>query len=132
MTDHQSVELGPHSTRSFSNAFDRLQRAPGLEALEAKLAQPWLAPLASVAFLVVLTALVFRHQVFQGWTFPWDFQSTPVTTPAFVADTFGRGNPLSWTPFVASGFPRLSIRRPACTSRSGGCLACSTSPWCSG
>jgi hypothetical protein len=69
------------------------------------LAKPWLAPLASVVFLVVLTALIFRHQVFDSWTFPWDFFSTPTTTPAFVADTFGRGHPLSWTPFVASGFP---------------------------
>jgi hypothetical protein len=80
-------------------------QASWAERLQSKLARPWLAPLFSAVFLVVLTALIFRHQVFGGWSFPWDFESTPTTTPAFVADTFGRGNPLSWTPFVASGFP---------------------------
>jgi len=108
MTKHQfesPTELGPGSTRSVPNALARLHQARGAERLQSKLAQPWLAPLSSVVFLVVLTALIFHHQVFEGWTFPWDFFSTPTTTPAFVADTFGRGHPLSWTPFVASGFP---------------------------
>ncbi len=108
MTKHQfesPAELGPGSTRSVPNALARLHQPRGAERLQSKLAQPWLAPLSSVVFLVVLTALIFHHQVFEGWTFPWDFFSTPTTTPAFVADTFGRGHPLSWTPFVASGFP---------------------------
>jgi hypothetical protein len=101
----ESLELGPGRARSPASALARLRQARGAERLQSTLVQPWFAPLSSVILLVALTALSFRHQVFGGWTFPWDFFSTPTTTPAFVADTFGRGHPLSWTPFVASGFP---------------------------
>jgi hypothetical protein len=55
--------------------------------------------------LLALTLWVFRLQLFDNWSFPWDFLGTYSTTPAFVADTIGRGNPVSWSPFVASGFP---------------------------
>jgi hypothetical protein len=55
--------------------------------------------------LAGLTALVFRQQLFDHWSFPWDFLGTYTTTPAFVAATIGRGHLLSWSPFVASGFP---------------------------
>jgi hypothetical protein len=65
----------------------------------------WRGPGGAVGLLVVLTLFSFHHQIFDGWSFPWDFESTPTTTPAFIASTFGRGNFLSWTPFVASGFP---------------------------
>jgi hypothetical protein len=75
--------------------------------------RPWFAPAAAILCLVLLTLVVFRHQVLDSWTFPWDFFSTPTTTPAFVASTFGRGQPLAWTPFVASGFP------PALNTQSG-------------
>ncbi len=55
--------------------------------------------------LVVITAWVFHRQLFDQWSFPWDFLGTYTTTPAFVAATFGHAHPLSWSPFVASGFP---------------------------
>ncbi len=55
--------------------------------------------------LLALTIWVFRLQLFDNWSFPWDFLGTYSTTPAFVADTIGRGHPISWSPFVASGFP---------------------------
>ncbi len=63
------------------------------------------APLFGVALLAVLTAWIFRQQLFDGWSFPWDFLGSYSTTPAFVAATIGRGHPLAWTPYVASGFP---------------------------
>lgn len=43
--------------------------------------------------------------IFDGWTFPWDFLGSYTTTPAFVAASIGRGHPVWWSPFVASGFP---------------------------
>jgi hypothetical protein len=55
--------------------------------------------------LAGLTAWVFWQQLFDHWSFPWDFLGTYTTTPAFVAATIGRGHPLAWSPFVASGFP---------------------------
>jgi hypothetical protein len=58
-------------------------------------------------FLVLLgfVCVVFSKQLFEHWTFPWDFLGTYTTTPAFVAATIGRGHPLTWSPYVASGFP---------------------------
>ncbi len=64
-----------------------------------------MAPVVAVGLLVVLTLLVFARQLFLHWTFPWDFLGAYSTAPAFVAATFGSGHPLSWSPFVASGFP---------------------------
>jgi hypothetical protein len=64
-----------------------------------------LGPILAVVLLGGLTAWVFRQQLFDHWSFPWDFLGTYTTTPAFVATTIGRGHPLSWSPFVASGFP---------------------------
>jgi hypothetical protein len=55
--------------------------------------------------LLVLTVSIFRQQLFDHWTFPWDFVGGYSATPAFVAASIGRGNFLSWSPFVASGFP---------------------------
>jgi hypothetical protein len=63
------------------------------------------APLLALGVLAGVTAWTFRLQLFDQWSFPWDFLGTYTTTPAFVAATFGHGHPLSWTPFVASGFP---------------------------
>jgi hypothetical protein len=62
-------------------------------------------PVLVFGVLLALTVLVFRRQLFDGWSFPWDFLGTYTTTPAFVAATIGRGHLLSWSPFVASGFP---------------------------
>ncbi len=62
---------------------------------------------AVVALLVlfVLTVVVFRQQLFDHWTFPWDFVGAYTTTPAYVAAAVGAGHLPSWSPFVASGFP---------------------------
>lgn len=61
----------------------------------------------SVALTVIsaLTIITFRKQLFDHWTFPWDFVGAYSATPAFVAATIGHGHFLSWSPFVASGFP---------------------------
>jgi hypothetical protein len=58
-----------------------------------------------VGLLTALTIWLFHLQLFDHWTFPWDFLGAYTTTPAFVAATIGRGHILSWSPFVASGFP---------------------------
>ncbi len=65
------------------------------------------ARVPAFVFLVLLgfVCVIFSQQLFDHWTFPWDFLGTYTTTPAFVAATIGRGHPLSWSPFVASGFP---------------------------
>ncbi len=60
---------------------------------------------ASVACLVLLTVVTFHRQLFDQWTFPWDFLAEFSAAPAFVAATFGHAHPLTWTPFVASGSP---------------------------
>jgi hypothetical protein len=62
-------------------------------------------PVAATGCLAIVTLLVFYRQLFQYWTFPWDFLGTYSTTPAYVAATVGHGHFLSWSPFVASGFP---------------------------
>ncbi len=59
----------------------------------------------SVACLVLLTLVTFHRQLFDQWTFPWDFLALSSSAPAFVAATFGHANLLTWTPFVASGSP---------------------------
>jgi hypothetical protein len=63
------------------------------------------APAIIVAGLFVVTVAVFYRQLFDHWTFPWDFVGSYTTTPAFVASSFGSGHLLSWSPYVASGFP---------------------------
>lgn len=55
--------------------------------------------------LLAIVCVVFHKHLFEHWTFPWDFLGTYTTTPAFVAATIGRGHLISWSPFVASGFP---------------------------
>lgn len=60
---------------------------------------------ATALLLAGLTVWIFRLQLLDRWSFPWDFLGTYTTTPAFVADTIGRGHPLFWSPYVASGFP---------------------------
>jgi hypothetical protein len=62
-------------------------------------------PALAIGVLTIITLWTFHQQLFEQWTFPWDFLGTYTTTPAFVAATFGHGHPLSWSPFVASGFP---------------------------
>jgi hypothetical protein len=63
------------------------------------------APVLALGVLLLLTVVIFWQQLFDHWTFPWDFVGGYSATPAFVAATFGRANFLSWSPFVASGFP---------------------------
>ncbi len=74
-------------------------------ALPVRTSKQWLAPLVAVALPAALIAWVFHEQLFDGWSFPWDFLGGYSTTPAFVAATIGRGHPLAWSPYVASGFP---------------------------
>ena len=73
--------------------------------LPAMLSRRGVAPALGIALLAVLSTWVFRRQLFDGWSFPGDFLGSYSTTPAFVAATIGRGHPLAWSPFVASGFP---------------------------
>jgi hypothetical protein len=61
--------------------------------------------IAGVVALLLLTIAVFHRQLFDDFTFPWDFLGTYSHAPAFVAATFGRGHAVLWDPFVASGFP---------------------------
>jgi hypothetical protein len=63
------------------------------------------AGVLAVGFLTIVAIVVFRQAIFDRWTFPWDFLGSYTTTPAFVAASIGRGHPLWWSPFVASGFP---------------------------
>jgi hypothetical protein len=63
------------------------------------------APLLALGAMAALTVWVFHEQLFDGWSFPWDFLGGYSATPAFVAATFGRGHPLAFSPFVAGGFP---------------------------
>ncbi|HEY2766951.1 MAG TPA: hypothetical protein VGI76_01765 [Solirubrobacteraceae bacterium] len=69
------------------------------------LSRPAVAPLLIVAGLFVVALVVFRQQLFDHWSFRWDFLGAYTATPAFVAATIGRGHIVSWSPFVASGFP---------------------------
>lgn len=72
----------------------------------AELAErPWLGGILAGAILSVLLAIVFRHQLFGGWSFPWDFDGAYSASPAFVGASVGNGHFLSWSPYVASGFP---------------------------
>jgi hypothetical protein len=66
---------------------------------------PALIPSLAIAGITGLAVIIFRQQLFDHWTFPWDFVGGYTTTPAFVAATVGSGHLLSWSPFVASGFP---------------------------
>jgi hypothetical protein len=67
--------------------------------------RPTVSPLLIIGGLTVLTFLVFKKQIFDHWSFPWDFLGPPSTTPAYVAVSVGSGHLPSWNPFVASGFP---------------------------
>jgi hypothetical protein len=75
---------------------------PGLLSAGARRAAP---ALGSAAVLAGVVVWMFSRQLFDHWTFPWDFLGTYSTTPAFVAATVGHLHPLTWSPFVASGFP---------------------------
>jgi hypothetical protein len=64
-----------------------------------------ISPVFITAGLLALTVFIFEKYILGRWTFPWDFVGAYTTTPAFVAATIGTGHVLSWSPFVASGFP---------------------------
>jgi len=66
---------------------------------------PVLSAGLSLLLLAVLTLIVFREQLFDHWTFPWDFLGAYTTTPAFVVASVEGGHLLSWSSHVASGFP---------------------------
>jgi hypothetical protein len=59
----------------------------------------------AAGLLVGLVVWVFSKQLFDHWTFPWDFLTIYTASPAFIAATVGTGHAVAWSPFVASGFP---------------------------
>ncbi|MGH9268099.1 MAG: hypothetical protein ACRD0D_07970, partial [Acidimicrobiales bacterium] len=59
----------------------------------------------ALVFLSALAAGVFRHHLFAGYTFPWDFASGFGRVPVFVTSTFGSGRFTEWNPFGAGGMP---------------------------
>jgi hypothetical protein len=82
-----------------------ISASAGVERIVAWLRDPRVAPALTLGGLLALTLLVFQRQLFEHWTFQWDFLGAYSTAPAFVAATIGHLHPLSWSPFVASGFP---------------------------
>lgn len=87
---------------------------PLLRTLAGRLARPRLSrllpprllpPFGIVFLLTAVTVVIFRRQIFDHWTFPWDFVGGYTASPAFVAASVGSGHLFSWSPFVASGFP---------------------------
>jgi len=88
-----------------SKYIDRRRRLAVGGSVRPALARYLRPPALILIGLAALTTWIFHRQLFDGWTFPWDFVGTYSTTPAFVAATFGHAHPLSWSPFVASGFP---------------------------
>ncbi|HEX4114940.1 MAG TPA: hypothetical protein VHY18_03605 [Solirubrobacteraceae bacterium] len=58
-----------------------------------------------VGLLAIVAVLVFWQQLFDHWTFPWDFVGAYTTTPPFVSASIGGGHFPVWSPYVASGFP---------------------------
>lgn len=89
------------ASRAATEARTRIRSIPTSALISRRAVTPSLA----VALMAVLTTWIFRQQLFDGWSFPWDFLGSYSTTPAFVAATIGRGHPLAWSPYVASGFP---------------------------
>ncbi|MGH2768745.1 MAG: hypothetical protein ACRDIF_07310, partial [Actinomycetota bacterium] len=65
----------------------------------------WPYSLMALVFLSALAAGVFRHHLFAGYTFPWDFASGFGRVPVFVTSTFGSGRFTEWNPFGAGGMP---------------------------
>jgi hypothetical protein len=99
----RKLDLSPESTRDLrplESDPERVEDKP-----TATKPRPLLSATFALCLLFALTLFVFRRQLFEHWSFPWDFLGTYTTTPPFVADTFGIGHPVSWSPFVASGFP---------------------------
>lgn len=97
---HLSANLGVARQRVFAD----LGRLTNGIAVHRNLG-PVLKAALVVGFLSVLTVLVFFQHLFEHWTFRWDFVGAYTTTPAFVAASVSAGHLLSWSPFVASGFP---------------------------
>jgi hypothetical protein len=93
---------------SAERAAPREARARGRTSEHPTLVAAWERGRVPAFVLLVLfgfVCVIFSKQLFEHWTFPWDFLGTYTTTPAFVAATIGRGHPLVWSPYVASGFP---------------------------
>jgi hypothetical protein len=86
-----------------SGALAAVERRLGRARLD--LSRPGLAPLLCVSLLAIVTLAVFARHLFGHWIFPWDFVGAYSATPPFVAATVGGGHFVTWSPFVASGFP---------------------------
>lgn len=59
----------------------------------------------SIGWVVVLTALVFWPHMFDGATFPWDFQGKYTTGPAYVSAALSEGIIPRWVANVGAGMP---------------------------
>jgi hypothetical protein len=81
-----------------------LSRLGGVARLDGP-AVSRLGPSLAVSALALCAVVIFRRQLFDHWTFPWDFVGGYTATPAFVSALLGSGHLVSWSPFVASGFP---------------------------
>jgi hypothetical protein len=100
--------MTPSLTPAARIAASASQSAPsGARGFGTRVLEPSrrLAVVMSIATLVALTALVFWRQLFDHWTFTWDFLGAYTTTPAFVAASVSGGHLFSWSSYVASGFP---------------------------
>lgn len=104
MSSGNDVQTDPELSDASRLGGDASSAPSGAHFL-SRLQRYCLAPILAVGLLTILVLWVFHLQLFDGWSFPWDFLDGGTAEPAFVAATIGRGHPLFWSPFVASGFP---------------------------
>ena len=102
MLDAGTTTPGSAASPRTVTARGRLQAAG---AVIERIRRPWMPPALAMAALTVLVLVVFVRQVFEGWSFPWDFGGAYSASPAFVGASIGHGHFLTWSPYVASGFP---------------------------
>jgi hypothetical protein len=103
MLDAGTTTPGSAASSRIARTRDRLQAAA--DAVIERTRRPWMPPALALAALTVLVLVVFVRQVFEGWTFSWDFVGAYSASPAFVGASMGHGHLLAWSPYVASGFP---------------------------
>lgn len=83
----------------------KLGRNPWSGSLAARVKSPRAqGALAALGFLA-LAGIVFHRQLFDGFSFPWDFVGAYSASPAFVGASVGHLHFYAWSPYVASGFP---------------------------
>lgn len=67
--------------------------------------RPKITRVLAGGWVVVLTASVFWPQMFDGATFPWDFQGKYTTGPAHVSAALSQGIVPTWVSNVGAGMP---------------------------